>query len=253
MFRPDLSSSIRCIIPYYYGSEYSSLYTCNTSWRSVHYMILNKPLVRLTTAHYQSTVSMISFAQVLTAQWSDTIPDWNIWFQVRITSHDIPFQHIPPPENPHSTSCLDMSCKPSLISLKLPTFQLWKNNSETLIPHRKKHLPHTNLCSNSWEIGSSPNLPLSKSTTRSGLKPETSNGTSLTRNSHPNEKDPSPSHWSYHPYPMNSNSPPHGQSTLYSTCHFSPPIMKIKLMDWTSQLHPQILLIMKKNMKLNGY
>ena len=29
---------------------------------------INKPLVRLTTAHYQSTVSMISFAQVLTAQ-----------------------------------------------------------------------------------------------------------------------------------------------------------------------------------------
>ena len=55
-------------------------------------MILNKPLVRLTTAHYQSAVSMISFAQVLTAQWSDIIPCWNVQFQVGITSHDIPFQ-----------------------------------------------------------------------------------------------------------------------------------------------------------------
>ena len=55
-------------------------------------MILNKPLVRLTTAHYQSAVSMISFAQVLTVQWSDTIPCQNVQFQVRITSHNIPFQ-----------------------------------------------------------------------------------------------------------------------------------------------------------------
>ena len=31
-------------------------------------LYINKPLVRLTTAHYQSAVSMISFAQVLTAQ-----------------------------------------------------------------------------------------------------------------------------------------------------------------------------------------
>ena len=45
--RPDLYSSTRCIIPYIYGFESSSLYTCNTSWHSVHYMILNKPLVRL--------------------------------------------------------------------------------------------------------------------------------------------------------------------------------------------------------------
>ena len=29
---------------------------------------IKQPLVRLTTAHYQSAVSMISFAQVLTAQ-----------------------------------------------------------------------------------------------------------------------------------------------------------------------------------------
>ena len=55
-------------------------------------LYINKPLIRLTTAHYQSAVSMISFAQVLTAQWSDTIPCQNVWFQVRITSHDIPFQ-----------------------------------------------------------------------------------------------------------------------------------------------------------------
>ena len=92
MHRPDLYSSTRCIIPYYYGLESSSLYTCNTSWRSVHYMILNKPLVRLTTAHYQSAISMISFAQVLTVQWSDTIPCRNVQFPLRITSHDILFQ-----------------------------------------------------------------------------------------------------------------------------------------------------------------
>ena len=94
LWRPDLYSSTRCIIPYYYSLESSSLYTRNTSWYSVYYMILNKPLVRLTTAHYQSAVSMISFAQVLTAQWSDTIPCWNVQFQVGITSHDILFQQI---------------------------------------------------------------------------------------------------------------------------------------------------------------
>ena len=55
-------------------------------------MILSQPLVRLTTVHYQSAVSMISFAQVLTVQWSDTIPCQNVQFQVRITSHDILFQ-----------------------------------------------------------------------------------------------------------------------------------------------------------------
>ena len=93
--RPDLYSSTRCIIPYIYGLELSSLYTCNTSWCSVHYMILNKPLVRLTTAHYQSAVNMISFAQVLTAQWSDTIPCQNVQFQVGIISHNIPFQQFP--------------------------------------------------------------------------------------------------------------------------------------------------------------
>ena len=55
-------------------------------------MILIQPLVRLTTVHYQSAVSMISFAQVLTVQWSDTIPCQNVRFQVRITSHNILFQ-----------------------------------------------------------------------------------------------------------------------------------------------------------------
>ena len=65
--RPDFHSSIG-VIPYIYGLESSSLYTHNTSRHSVHYMILNKPLVKLTTVHYQSAVSMISFAQVLTAQ-----------------------------------------------------------------------------------------------------------------------------------------------------------------------------------------
>ena len=57
-------------------------------------LYINKPLVRLTTAHYQSAVNMISFAQVLTVQWSDTIPKRNVRFQVGITSPDIPFQHI---------------------------------------------------------------------------------------------------------------------------------------------------------------
>ena len=85
--RPDLYSSTRWIIPYINGLESSSLYTCNTSWCSVHYIILNKPLVRLTTVHYQYAVSMISFAQVLTVQWSDTIPCWNVQFQVRIIFH----------------------------------------------------------------------------------------------------------------------------------------------------------------------
>ena len=98
--RPDLYSSTRCIIPDIYGLELSSLYTCNTSWHSVYYIILNKPLVRLTTAHYQSTVSMILFAQVLTAQWFDTIPCQNVQFQVGVTSHDIPFQ-----QAIHSKSC----------------------------------------------------------------------------------------------------------------------------------------------------
>ena len=65
--RPDLYSSIS-YFPYINGSESSSLYTSNTSLHSVHYMILNKPLVSLTTVHYQSAVSMISFAQDLTAQ-----------------------------------------------------------------------------------------------------------------------------------------------------------------------------------------
>ena len=37
-----------------------------------------------TTVHYQSTVSMISFAQVWTAQWSDTIPSRNVWFSIGI-------------------------------------------------------------------------------------------------------------------------------------------------------------------------
>ena len=84
LLRPGLTIELYCLSPYCYGSESSSLYTHNTSWCSVHYMIFSKPLVRLTTAHYQSTVSVISFAQVLTAQWSDTIPSWNVRFQVRI-------------------------------------------------------------------------------------------------------------------------------------------------------------------------
>ena len=104
--RPDLYSSTG-VIPYINGLESSSSYTCNTSWHSVHYMILNKPLVRPTTAHYQSTVSMISFAQVLTAQWSNTIPCQNVWFQVGITSHNILFQqHI----WDQSSACMNSVC-----------------------------------------------------------------------------------------------------------------------------------------------
>ena len=58
----------------------SSLYTRNTSWCSVHYVILNKPLVRLTTAHYQSPVSMIS----LHGSWLHNDP---LQFLVGITFH----------------------------------------------------------------------------------------------------------------------------------------------------------------------
>ena len=84
LYRPDLTWALLCKVLIYYGLESSSLYTHNTSWRSVHYMILNKPLVRLTTVHYQSAGSMISFTQVLTVQWSDIIPSWNVQFSIRI-------------------------------------------------------------------------------------------------------------------------------------------------------------------------
>ena len=50
------------------GWESSSLYTCDTILRSVHYMIHYSAISKTTTAHYQSTVSMISFAQVRAAQ-----------------------------------------------------------------------------------------------------------------------------------------------------------------------------------------
>ena len=45
---------------------------------------ITQPLVSFTTAHYQSAVSMISFAQVWTVQWSDTIPKQNVWFSIGI-------------------------------------------------------------------------------------------------------------------------------------------------------------------------
>ena len=114
--RPDLNSRTRCIIPYYYGLESSSLYTCNTSWCSVHYIILNKPLVRLTTAQYQSTVSMISFAQVLTAQWSDTIPCRNVQFLIGIISHNIPFRQ----HNQNHSCCLHGQEQQTLYTSKFP-------------------------------------------------------------------------------------------------------------------------------------
>ena len=58
---------------------------------------INQPLVRLLTVHYQSTVSMISFAQVWTVQWSNTIPSWNVWFLVRIylTLFHFKNKHVP--------------------------------------------------------------------------------------------------------------------------------------------------------------
>ena len=46
------------------GWESSSLYTCDTILCSVHYMIHYSAISKTITAHYQSTVSMISFAQV---------------------------------------------------------------------------------------------------------------------------------------------------------------------------------------------
>ena len=67
-FRPDLTQVIRCkllilmaqdLVPY--------IHVILADVVSIT-LYINKPLVRLTTAHYQSAVSMISFAQVLTAQ-----------------------------------------------------------------------------------------------------------------------------------------------------------------------------------------
>ena len=55
----------------------------------------------------------------------------------------------PPLENPHSTLCSDMNHKPSPVSLKLPTFQLWKNALEISTCHEKKHLLCTSSHSNS--------------------------------------------------------------------------------------------------------
>ena len=50
------------------GWESSSLYTCDTILCSVHYMIHYSAISKNITAHYQSAVSMISFAQVRTVQ-----------------------------------------------------------------------------------------------------------------------------------------------------------------------------------------
>ena len=73
------------------GSQ-TPLYPCNTIWGSVHYMILTQPLVRLTAAHYQSAASMISFAQVSTAQWSDTFLVGMFSFQLEYHLMSILFQ-----------------------------------------------------------------------------------------------------------------------------------------------------------------
>ena len=49
------------------------------------------------------SVSMISFAQVWTVQWSETIPSWNVCFQVRIHLTWVHFnnQDIPGHDNIH--------------------------------------------------------------------------------------------------------------------------------------------------------
>ena len=83
LVRPDLVQSIFWI-PCIFGWELSSLYTCNTILHSGHYIIHYSAISKTTTAHYQSAVSLISFTQVWTAQWSDTIPSQNVWFQVGI-------------------------------------------------------------------------------------------------------------------------------------------------------------------------
>ena len=51
---------------------------------------------------------MISFAQVYTAQWSDTIPSWNVWFQVVI---DLTLFYFNTPTKPNYNSpILDLNC-----------------------------------------------------------------------------------------------------------------------------------------------
>ena len=49
------------------------------------------------------SVSMISFVSDDTAQWSDTIPSWNVWLLIRIHLTLFPFQHS------HSTELLPES------------------------------------------------------------------------------------------------------------------------------------------------
>ena len=46
----------------------------------IHYSAICKTI----PVHYQSAVNMISFAQVWTAQWTDTIPSRNVRFTIRI-------------------------------------------------------------------------------------------------------------------------------------------------------------------------
>ena len=47
-------------------------------------LYITQPLVRILLWFINPSVSMISFAQVWTAQWSNTIPCWNVQFQVGI-------------------------------------------------------------------------------------------------------------------------------------------------------------------------
>ena len=66
--RPDLYSSIRCkflILMARSLAPYIHVILADVVSITLY---INKPLIRLTTVHYQSAVSMISFAQVLTAQ-----------------------------------------------------------------------------------------------------------------------------------------------------------------------------------------
>ena len=47
-------------------------------------LYITQPLVRILLWIINPSVSMISFAHVFIAQWSDTVPSRNVWFQVRI-------------------------------------------------------------------------------------------------------------------------------------------------------------------------
>ena len=70
----------------------------------IHYSAISKTI----TVHYQSAVSMISFAQVWAAQWSDTIPDRNVWFTIRI--HLTLFHFNTPTKPNYNSPILNLNC-----------------------------------------------------------------------------------------------------------------------------------------------